>query len=151
MWFSFVFFFFFLETHLFPRAFSIPSLPFLKPSSLIAHSCPWLLVMVTGWYNRGHRRFNRWCSPGGLPAVAERFHRSTTGVPVWPVLPVGYGGTTAASWRRKYRPQPLARTRQRYNRSLERYNRRATLGLYIPIGAGGGFFSLSPSPSHLVP
>ena len=48
------------------------------------------LVMVTGRYNRGHRRFYRWCSPGGLPVVLERFHRSTTRVPVWPVLPVGY-------------------------------------------------------------
>ena len=98
------------------------------------------LVMVTGRYNRGHRRFYRWCSPGGLPAVLERFHRSTTRVPVWPVLPVGYGGTTAASWRRKYRPLPLASTRQRYNRFLERYNRHTTLGLFIPVGAGGDFF-----------
>ena len=29
-------------------------------------------------------------APGGLPAVLERFHRSTTRVPVWTVLPVGY-------------------------------------------------------------
>ena len=109
------------------------------------------LVMVTGRYNRGHRRFYRWCSPGGLPAVLERFHRSTTRVPVWPVLPVGYGGTTAASWRRKYRPQPLARTRQRYNRFLERYNRRATLGLYIPLGLVGVSFLPSPALPILCP
>ena len=127
----------------------MPPLPQAFPSSSHLVNCTHLtmaLVMVTGRYNRGHRRFYRWCSPGGLPAVLERFHRSTTGVPVWPVLPVGYGGTTAASWRRKYRPQPLARTRQWYNRFLVWYNRRATLGLYIPVGAGGDFFSSLPQP-----